>query len=111
MKRQRIIKPNAIKPVATSRSFVISVVRYDALDGFGGYLSNSIKEGDGVILLNVEGTIQACTENDISIKEAMISTLMHEVGHALEDWYDVEFSEDRMERIVEEYYREDSSAD
>ena len=38
-----------------------------------------------------------------------VETIMHEVGHALEEFYDLEFDEDRIERIVESYRAKYSS--
>lgn len=99
------VAPLLVKPVVTSRSFVISAIRYDKMNAFGAYLSPSIKNGKGLVFLNIEGTIGACLENDINPKELIVETLMHEVGHALEQWYDIEFSENRMEEIIEEYRR------
>jgi hypothetical protein len=32
-----------------------------------------------------------------------IETIMHEIGHALEEFYNLEFDEDRIDRITETY--------
>jgi hypothetical protein len=34
---------------------------------------------------------------------------MHEIGHALEEFYDLEFDEERIERITESYRAKYSS--
>lgn len=36
-------------------------------------------------------------------KWLMISTLMHEFGHALQEFFDLEFTEERIEELVVEY--------
>lgn len=86
-----------------SNRFSIVVKRDDEMDAFGAYLSPSIKQGEGIVLLNIEALISTALEHDASQKEVFVETLMHEVGHALEQWYDLEFNEDRIERIIESY--------
>ncbi len=90
-------------------SFKIVVLKDDEIDAFGAYASTSVKEGKAIVLLNVEANLGCSIENDISFKEMMVETLMHEVGHALEEWFDLEFDEDRIDRITESY-REKYSA-
>ncbi len=86
--------------------FKITAVRHDDMDAFGAYASSSIEsEEGGVVLLNVEGTIGTCMEHEIEPKQMIIETLMHEFGHALEEWYKCDFDEDRIERIIESYRR------
>lgn len=38
-------------------------------------------------------------------KELLLTTLMHEFGHAVEQFLGEEFSEDRIESIVESYVK------
>jgi len=92
-------------PFVTNR-FKITAVRHDDMDAFGAYASSSIEsEEGGLVLLNVEGTIGTCMEHDIEPKQMIIEMLMHEFGHALEEWYECDFDEDRIERIIESYRR------
>jgi Zn-dependent peptidase ImmA (M78 family) len=86
-------------------NFKIQVVKNDEIDAFGAYVSPSIKKNDfGVVLFNLEANlIASIEEKDISFKEMFIETIMHEIGHALEEFYDLEFDEDRIERIAESY--------
>lgn len=84
-------------------SFKIVVLKDDEIDAFGVYASTSVKEGKAIVLLNVEANLACAIENDISFKEMMVETLMHEVGHALEEWFDLEFDEDRINRITGSY--------
>lgn len=89
------------------------IVRADGLPSFGAYLSDSINDPEkGLILLDVEahfGDVFECedgsnvdmTNNDRM--QLMIQTLMHEFGHALEDFYKKEFDEDWIDSIVESW--------
>lgn len=85
-------------------NFKIQVIQNDELDAFGAYASKSIKKGLGIVLFNLEANLETTLEyKDISFKEMFVETLMHEVGHALEEFYDLEFDEERIERITESY--------
>lgn len=86
------------------KNFKIQVIQNDELDAFGAYASKSIKNGLGIVLFNLEANLETSLEHkDISFKEMFVETIMHEVGHALEEFYDLEFNEDRIERITESY--------
>jgi hypothetical protein len=86
-------------------NFKISVQRDDTIEAFGAYYESSIKDKEGgLVLLNVEACLAAGkVEEDLSVKEMILETLMHEVGHALEEWYDLNFDEDRIEKIIDSY--------
>lgn len=86
-------------------NFKIQVLKNDEIDAFGAYASPSIKKNDfGIVLFNLEANlITSIEEKDISFKEMFVETIMHEIGHALEEFYDLEFDEDRIERITESY--------
>ena len=84
-------------------SFKIVVLKNDEIDAFGAYASKSVKEGKAIVLLNVEANLSTSIEHKIPLKEMFVETLMHEVGHALEEWFDLEFDEDRIDRITESY--------
>lgn len=92
-------------------NFKIQVVKNDEIDGFGAYASPSIKKNDfGIVLFNLEANLITSLEHkDVSFKEMFIETIMHEVGHALEEFYNLEFDEDRIERIIESYRAKFSS--
>ena len=76
----------------------IEVVRYDDIDGFGAYCS-----GENIILLNIDSIVIADFEDELPMKEALLFTLMHEFGHCLEEKLGLEFSEERVNKIVNEY--------
>jgi tRNA 2-selenouridine synthase SelU len=92
-------------------NFKIKVFKDDEMDAFGAYASPSIKKHDfGVVLFNLEANLSASIEHEeISFKEMFVETIMHEVGHALEEFYDLEFNEDRIERIIESYRKKYTS--
>jgi tRNA 2-selenouridine synthase SelU len=94
-------------------NFKIQVVKNDDIDAFGAYASPSIKKNDfGIILFNLEANLITSLEHkDVSFKEMFVETIMHEVGHALEEFYDLEFDEERIERITESYRTKYSSED
>lgn len=97
---------NAYKP-----NFKVTVVRDDSIDAFGAYAQSSVNSEEGaLVLLNVESCLYAGkTEEDVTVKEVLIETLMHEIGHALEEWYNLEFSEDRIETIIKSYIERDKN--
>jgi hypothetical protein len=83
--------------------FKVVVLKDDEIEAFGAYASTTVKKGEAIVLLNIEANLGVAIEHEISFKELLIETLMHEVGHALEEWYDLDFDEDRIDRITESY--------
>ncbi len=85
----------------------IQIFRDDSCtEGFAAYLTPSLtRDGVAQILLNIEATFGACVEypKDLNAKEVLIENIMHEVGHSLEEYFKLEFDEERIERIVESY--------
>lgn len=84
--------------------FKVQIIKNDEVDGFGAYASKSITNGLGIVLFNLEANLGASIDHkDISFKEMFVETIMHEVGHALEEFYNLEFDEERIERITDSY--------
>lgn len=84
--------------------FKVQIIKNDEVDGFGAYASKSIINGLGIVLFNLEANLGASIDHkDISFKEMFVETIMHEVGHALEEFYNLEFDEERIERITDSY--------
>lgn len=91
---------------------VIRVWRDDSIPAFGAWAAGSLSDHrEGVILLNVgacllggldeEGNRVEMTTEDS--KWLLITTLMHEFGHACQEFFDLEFTEERIDKIVQEY--------
>ena len=86
------------------KNFKIKVYKNDEIDGFAAYASPSIKKNEfGVVVFNLEASLGICLEENISFKEMFVETIMHEVGHALEEFYDLEFNEEHIEKITDSY--------
>lgn len=98
-----------VKPANGGR-LSIKIYRDDNLEGFAAYHAQDESETK-TILMNVYATFAASVENNIDVKEFIIQNLMHEFGHALEEYYQKEFDEDFIEKAVQSYfdkYRPDS---
>jgi len=81
----------------------IGVYRDDSLPAFAAWRAGSMKD-DPVILFNVHAHIRSLDEDFL---EGAVQTLMHEFGHALEEYFDLEFSEERVQQIAAEYQGEE----
>lgn len=83
----------------------VQISRQDNLDGgFAAYLTPSLtNDGLGIVLLNIEATFHAAAENGEDPVNFIIENVMHEVGHALQEFFGRQFSEDQVEEIVEKY--------
>lgn len=83
----------------------IKVSRDDSCtEGFAAYLYPSItREGEARVLLNIEATFHASADHNINPKYFLIENIMHEVGHALEEYMGLNFSEKEIEQIIDSY--------
>lgn len=82
----------------------VRIERQDNLEGFAAYLTPSLtQDGTAIVLMNVEATFHAAAANNESPVDFMIENVMHEVGHALQEFFGKEFSEEQVEGIVEKY--------
>lgn len=95
----------------------IQVVRDDSIPAFGGWKAGSLREGTPTVLLNLSTCFldPFIVNNDreermpMSVDEKrwiLISTILHEVGHALQEMFYMEFEEDRLEEIVQTYEKD-----
>jgi predicted nucleotidyltransferase len=76
----------------------VEVIRYDNIDGFGAYVS-----GENIILMNIDALVVSDFEDEMPLKEGILYTLMHEFGHCLEEHLNLEFDEERVNKIINEY--------
>lgn len=86
------------------KKITVSIIRHDEMDAFGAYGAKSIHSPEGgIILLNVDATFNTAAKYNLDAKNLMIETLAHEFAHALEDALGLEFDEERVESIVNNY--------
>src|SRR3990167_126654 len=91
--------------------FNIEISRDDTkMDGFAAYAIGSIHKGTAKILINLRSTLIAYHVEKLSEKdfqETMITNLMHEFGHAMEDLFGKEFDHDFIDKATEEYLKKE----
>jgi len=85
------------------KKFNIEIRKADGMQGFAAYQIGSARQRKVVVLLNVYATLACCLENDISFKEMLAEDLMHEFGHALQEFFELEFTEEFVEKVTESY--------
>jgi len=88
----------------------IKVVRGDGIPAFGAWCDGSLKSKQGKILLNVEACLGELVDDNgkpVKMNRAgvVITTLMHEFGHALEDVLGLEHDEARIENATSRFYK------
>lgn len=80
-------------------------MRDDSLDGgFAAYLTPSLtNSGEALVLLNIEATFHASAEHNENPVDFLIENIMHEVGHAMQEYFGKELTEEQVENVVEKY--------
>lgn len=74
----------------------------DMPEAFAAYIAGSPADcGAAMILVNVEGIVQASAEQDMSFQRVFIESAMHEFGHALDEAFGLLFDEAAIEKAVE----------
>ena len=85
----------------------IEVRQDDWIPAFGAFAAGSIEAtGTAHVVLNVGAILAVVEEGDMEpadVPYMVAETIMHEVIHALEEWAGVEFSEDRVEELLDRY--------
>jgi protein-disulfide isomerase-like protein with CxxC motif len=85
----------------------IEVYQQDWCPGFAAFLDDgSVQKGTAHVCLNVGALMAAVEAKDVEkadLPYLVAESLMHEVIHALEAWAGVEFSEEKVEALLEEY--------
>lgn len=90
---------------------VVRVMRDDSIPAYGAWCAGSMADGQPLILLNVEACFSNGVDDDGEVVElsaeerkwVAITTLMHEFGHAMQEFFELEFEEDRLEEIIAEF--------
>ena len=81
----------------------VAVTRDDEMEAFGAYLSPSVLEGEAVVRINIGAMLLVDAMEGIPFKETFMETVMHEVGHAMEQCLGLPFDEERVERLSASY--------
>ena len=89
----------------------IDVYQQDWMPGFAAFHDDgSLKAGAAAkVSLNIGALMEAVEYGDLEASELpymVAESIMHEVIHALESWANVEFSEERVEALLEKYRKE-----
>lgn len=106
------------------KTIKIKIARVEGLPGFAAYMAGSLSEhgattidlepNQALVILDVQAVFDdtAVIQEDGSAipprtiqerKRELVEHLMHEFGHVLEEFLDLEFDEDAMEAIVASY--------
>ena len=86
----------------------IEVYQQDWIPGFAAFKANGdIKKGiNPKVVLNIGELLGLVVEKDFERKELpyiIAECLMHEVIHVLEEWAEVEFNEEKVEKLIAKY--------
>ena len=81
----------------------IEIQKADGMQGFAAYQVSPAKNKKKVVLLNVYSTFLSALEEGIDPKELILESLMHEFGHVMQEFLDLEFNEVQVEEIVMSY--------
>lgn len=83
----------------------LEIQKADGMEGFAAYQVSPATAKKKVILLNVYATFYAVaeTKGDINAKELIIENLMHEFGHILQQYFDIEMTEKMVEKFIASY--------
>lgn len=86
-----------------NKTIKFQIEKADGMEGFAAYRVSPAKAKHKTILLNVYATFLAALEEDIKPKELILEHLMHEFGHAMQEFLDIEFSEEQVEKFIKSY--------
>lgn len=82
----------------------IRVERADDFEGFAAYLIGTCK--NPIFLMNIYALLNMSVQEKLptkEIKEIVITSLMHEFGHLLEEQLEKEFDEEFIQKVSEEW--------
>ena len=82
--------------------FEVHFIKKDRSHCVGMYIDGSYKKP--IILLNLELIKKTCEKYDVRKDCTVETTIVHELGHAIEDWYEVCTNEDEVEEFAREWY-------
>ena len=80
--------------------------QHDWIPGFAAFAPNKTVTGTAFCVVNLGAFIASVDAGDLSRSElvhVLAESMMHEVIHVIEQWAGVEFSEDRVNSLLEAY--------
>ena len=88
----------------------IRVVRDDGIPAFGAWVSGSLAEERGLVLLNVEACLGELSDEDgkkveLNRARVVVETLMHEFGHAVEEALGLEHDDALVEEATNGFFK------
>jgi hypothetical protein len=89
-------------------AITVEVYQQDWIPGFASFVDDSSihENGKAHVGINIGGLMVAVNNGELDAKELpyqIAESIMHEVIHSLEAWAGVEFSEDKVEKLIEKY--------
>jgi hypothetical protein len=94
---QKLTKPNKL-------SMQIRLERNDAMPAFGAFLRCEAEHAESpVIFLNVEACMSLDDASTEEIKRNIITTLMHEFGHAMESYFRLPDNEEAIDTAIDDW--------
>jgi len=81
---------------------IFSITPNNDIPAFAGYLSGSILEPEAKIVVNFEAMVNAAVdpENEITFEELFTTSVVHEMLHAVQDFYGKAFDEKEVEKVL-----------
>lgn len=96
-----------MRRLAETPRMTVEVYQQDWCPGFAAFLDDgSVQKGTAHICLNVGALMAAVEAKDVEkadLPYLIAESMMHEIIHALEAWAGVEFSEEKVEALLEAY--------
>jgi hypothetical protein len=89
-----------------STKISLDVYQYDGIDSFAAYAQPLEANNKPFIAINIEAVLESVVVGDLTPEDLpymIAECIMHEVVHGLEDYFKVEFSEEKVEQLIAKY--------
>ena len=89
----------------------ITVVKDEKMPAFGAYLWGSSKEGEPIIKINLRSSLMAALADPpagVTFRRNLVTSIMHELGHHLEERLGLEVDEAWVESVCDLYANEEA---
>ncbi len=81
----------------------LEIKKADGMQGFAAYQVSSARSKKKVILLNVYASLAAAVEHGIPPRLVIMEDLMHEFGHILQEWLELNMTEKQVDKFIASY--------